>query len=166
MPAKRLQLDPDLEISSHFRVFGLETQLPDYKLTLRLNQKLRWRMRRVNSFRVFGKRPGAFEDFALYHYEWNDYAGLFLVIPISQINSLVPLSYFLIRGSLLPQQEKVMLSLIEAVEGIINIYPIDWTSGQWPKTYRDWLRNLLIDLEYHINDNIVTSATPFDVELI
>lgn len=166
MPAKRLQLNPDFEISSHFRVFGVETQLPDYKLTLRLNQKLRWRMRRVHSFRVFGNRPGTFEDFTLYHYEWNDYAGLFLVNPVSQNNSLIPLSYFLIRGSLLPQQEKLMLSMMEAVDGIISIFPIDLRSVQWPENYRQWLRNLLIDLEFHICEKVKPAPALRDAELL
>jgi hypothetical protein len=166
MPAKRMQLISDLEITTHFRVFGIETHLPDYKLTLRLNQKLRWRMRRMQGFRIFGGKPGAFEDFTLYHYEWNTFAGLFLVNPISQINTLLPFSYFIIRGGLLPQQEKLMLAMIESVEGVDKIHSIDLYSGQLSPSYRNWLIHLLIDLEFHICERLKPSANLQETEVL
>ncbi len=166
MPAKRLQLISDAEIINHFRVYGVETHLPDYKLTLRLNQKLRWRMRRMQGFRMFGNKPGTFEDFTLYHYEWNEFAGLFLVNPADQINSLLPFSYFIIRGSLMPHQEKLALSLMESVEGIDKVQCIDIQSDQLSSSYRNWLISLLTDLEFYICERLSTSQNLRDAEVL
>lgn len=166
MPTKRLHLIPDTEIINHFRVYGVETHLPDYKLTLRLNQKLHWRMRRMQGFRIFGEKPGTFEDFTLYHYEWNAFAGLFLVNPASQISTLLPFSYFIIRGSLMPRQEKLVLSLMEAVEGIDKVQYIDVQSNDLSASYRSWLMNLLSDLEFHICERLRTSEILRDAEVL
>lgn len=166
MPAKRLQLNLNNDITQYFSVYVIETHLPDYKLTLRLNQRLRWRMRRMQSFRMFGEKPGIFEEFTLYHYEWNDLAGLFLVIPLSQVNTLMPLSYFIIRGSILLNQEKFMISQIAAVEDIERLYKLDLRTNQLSATLRNTLINLLTDLEFHVCEKLKPSEALRDAEVL
>jgi hypothetical protein len=59
-----------------------------------------------------------------------------------------------------------MLAMIESVEGVDKIHSIDLYSGQLSPSYRNWLINLLIDLEFHICERLKPLAHLQETEVL
>lgn len=68
----RLNFDP----ADDYRLIGITTPMPDYRLVFRINRQIRWDFKRLGTFQVQGIQDMPW--FFLYHYPIDEYTEYFL----------------------------------------------------------------------------------------
>lgn len=148
-PSKK-QVSLGFEAGEEYTVYGIDSALPDYMLSYRLNQFLRWNLRRIRSFRVFNGKNNPPQDFGLYHEHRDDFADFFLVCPITGQISLATGFTLILRGHIHIYEMESLILKIREIPEIWEVRQFHPDGNSLAKPFRQFVGNLLYDLEYHI----------------
>jgi len=144
----RLSFDP----SDDYRLIGITTSLPDYLLVYRLNQKLRWGLHRLGSFRVY--TPAEQLWYFVFHYRPDDYTEYFLTGNARPTQWMAEPSLLITKGANRPETFLQTLTDCSLIEDVMMaddlstlITPETQVNGQRRRKTADRITNVLYDLE-------------------
>lgn len=152
MPPAIRKLKLEFDVGDGYTLYEIETGLPDYKLSFRLNQALRWKIKRQHNLQVFNPKTGKKSEFSLFFYPHDDFAGFYLLCPMPEQTVLLAVYYLVIRGSIHLHQEERIADRIAAVEGVFGIQRIQPNGSGLSSAKAGFIENLIYDLEYHLLD--------------
>jgi len=150
MPPAIRKLNLEFDVGDGYKLYEIETGLPDYKLSFRLNQNLRWKMKRKHNLQVFHNKSGKKSEFSLFYHQYDDFAGFYLICPIQDQTVLLAVYYLVIRGSIHLHQEKTIVDGIGSVAGVLGIQKVQTNGSRLSSAKAVFIENLLYDLEYHL----------------
>jgi hypothetical protein len=114
--------------SLEYTIFGVSCHLRDYRFTLFLNEKLGFRLRRIDDFRIGEAEEALAYSFYIYPHP-EERRNYFLVANFHESGRLIPeekgADYFLIADDILPSsQKKRLMTRVQSISQVLAAYEI------------------------------------------
>lgn len=111
----RLSFDP----ADDYRLIGITTPMPDYRLVFRINRQIRWDLKRLGTFQVQGMQDMPW--FFLYHFPIDEYTEYFLTGNARPTQWMAEPNLLIAKGAYRPETFQKILFDCRAIDDIFLV---------------------------------------------
>lgn len=146
---KKLKIE--FEIQSEYTLFGISSQLKDYRLAFHINNDLKLNFKRMDDINIANEKSNEENNFSFYYYFDEESQNTFsLISNHNQDGKLLPSAkqidcFFIIKDYIKTEQKQHFLSSIRKIRNVIAAYKLDIKK----------IKNadlMLSDMEIHITE--------------
>lgn len=149
--SKRKKMHVDFSPDADYELIEISTNLPEYRLCFNLNQRLKWKLARLEDMKMIEGKNNV-RDFCIFHYLRDEYSEIFLLGNSCGEKFLMSSFYLIINGVIRENVLERILQVISETEGVLSANKISkqrqLNAAKTASTIM--IENILVELEYHL----------------
>ncbi|MDO9511329.1 MAG: IPExxxVDY family protein [Bacteroidales bacterium] len=148
----RRKMHIDFSPDGEYELIEISSNLPEYKLCFHINQRLKWKLIRLDDMTIAEAKKKS-THYCIFYYPMDEYTEVFLIGDSCGNKSLMASYYLIIKGTIRENSREKMMDILSNTEGILSTNPISKpentiTDTKTSAAYR--IENILLELEYHL----------------